>query len=77
MNYYKVYFPEIEIDVECKKSARNLSENFNESSKMCESVSPQIATSVECKTKTDVKQNFDKVALGVISRLLLTQIAQR
>jgi hypothetical protein len=30
-------------------------------SKMCNSVSRQVATSVECKTRTDVKQDFDKV----------------
>ena len=33
-------------------------------SKMCNSVSRQVATSVECKTRTDVKQDFDKVASG-------------
>ncbi len=54
--------PDVEIDVECKKGARNLSENFSESSKMCWSVSPQVATSVDCKTKTDMKDDFDKVA---------------
>ncbi len=55
-------FPDVEIDVECRKGARNLSENFSESSKMCGSVSPQVATSVDCKTKTDMKEDFDKVA---------------
>ena len=54
--------PDVEIDVECRKGARNLSENFSESSKMCGSVSPQVATSVDCKTETDMKEDFDKVA---------------
>jgi hypothetical protein len=54
-------FPEAERGVKCKNGARDLYENFNESSKMCESVTCEVGTSVECKTKTDVKPNFDKV----------------
>ena len=50
------------MDEECKKVARNFCENFNESSKMCRSVSREVATSVECKTKTDVKENFEEVS---------------
>jgi integrase len=54
-------FPEAERGVKCKNGARDLYENFNESSKMCESVTCEVGTRVECKTKTDVKPNFDKV----------------
>ena len=52
------------MDEECKKIARNFCENFNESSKMCRSVSREVATSAECKTKTDVKENFNEVSSG-------------
>ena len=43
------------------KSAKR-SPDINESSKMCRSVLREVATSVECKTKTDVKENFDEVS---------------
>ena len=44
-------FCEANMDEECKKITRNFYKNFNESSKMCRSVSREVTTSAEYKTK--------------------------
>ena len=62
MDYCKVVFVRLTWMKSAKRSPEIFYENFNESSKMCRSVSREVATSVECKTKTDVKENFDEVS---------------
>ena len=51
-------FSEAEMDGEFKKSARSLYKSFNKSSRMCESVSPEVGTSVKCETEEDVCSGF-------------------
>ena len=55
-------FCEANMDEECKKIGRKCFED--RSKRSFRSVSREVATSAECKTKTDVKENFNKVKSG-------------